>query len=146
VLSGFFSLETILTIALSSNTAISMIACGYEFFKVESIMNKNIERAIWKTFEVVAKTVARHPIKTYSAFIGTVVLGLHNPLWVDTAGTKHAVEAAGLTPVEVGGYRLLSCDARDRFRTGFTAINAKGQRVTGTVCSGFFKGNTLRFD
>ena len=80
------------------------------------------------------------------AFAVAAALVTHNPLWTDEAGTRHAVEQSGLTPVDVGGYRLMSCDSRDLYRTGFTALNARGERVSGTVCSGFFKGNTLSYD
>ena len=63
----------------------------------------------------------------------------------ERAATK-ALADAGLTPVKVGGYSFFSCGKDDTFATEFTAKNAKGQIVTGTVCSGWLKGKTIRFD
>jgi hypothetical protein len=64
----------------------------------------------------------------------------------DATTATRALENQGLTPVEVGGYAWLSCGKDDAFRTKFTATNVKGQTVTGAVCSGWFKGATIRFD
>ena len=52
----------------------------------------------------------------------------------------------GYTNIEAGGYGWLSCSEDDAFKTNFEAIAPNGKRVTGTVCSGWFKGATIRFD
>lgn len=57
-----------------------------------------------------------------------------------------AVEAMGMTEVTTTGYRVFGCSEDDNFHTGFEATNAKGQRVTGVVCSGILKGATVRLD
>ena len=57
-----------------------------------------------------------------------------------------AVEAMGLTDVKIEGMAVFGCSNDDNFRSRFSATNPKGQRVTGVVCGGFFKGSTVRFD
>lgn len=62
----------------------------------------------------------------------------------DTA--RRAAESSGLTEVQTTGYRVFGCSDDDTFHTGFTAKNANGKHVSGVVCSGWFKGATVRFD
>lgn len=65
----------------------------------------------------------------------------------DKKGATEALESSGLKPVDVGGYAWLSCDTdSDVFATKFTAVNATGQTVSGAVCSGWFKGKTIRYN
>ncbi len=52
-------------------------------------------------------------------------------------------ECDGYTDVQVHGWNLLGCGRDDSFTNGFEA-KKNGQRVTGYVCSGFFKGMTIR--
>ncbi len=52
----------------------------------------------------------------------------------------------GYTNIEAGGYGWLSCSEDDVFKTEFKATSPAGKTVTGTVCSGWFKGGTIRFD
>lgn len=56
-----------------------------------------------------------------------------------------ALKALGMTNIQYTGYSLFACSKDDTFHTGFTATNPQGQQVTGTVCSGVFKGATVRF-
>lgn len=64
----------------------------------------------------------------------------------DETGARHALRSAGLHPTEVGGYGWFGCDSKsDFFSTKFTAMNPEGELVSGVVCSGFFKGKTIRF-
>lgn len=60
--------------------------------------------------------------------------------------TRRVLEAQGFTRVEPGGYAWLDCSEKDVFRTRFTAQSPAGVQVTGAVCSGWFKNNTVRFD
>jgi hypothetical protein len=77
------------------------------------------------------------------ALIGLLMLGA----CTDQKGATHALQAAGLKPVKVGGYGFLACDGKsDTFATKFTAVNSQGQTVTGTVCGGWWKGKTIRYD
>lgn len=52
----------------------------------------------------------------------------------------------GYTDVETTGYNMFSCSEDDNFKTGFTATAPNGERVSGTVCEGLWKGKTVRFD
>lgn len=52
----------------------------------------------------------------------------------------------GYSSIEITGYRFLGCSDNDMFRTGFKAKSPTGSAVEGVVCSGIFKGATVRFD
>lgn len=52
---------------------------------------------------------------------------------------------AGFKDIQAGGYDLFACGKDDFFSTRFTATNPSGVKVNGVVCSGFFKGSTIRF-
>lgn len=69
-----------------------------------------------------------------------------NPLWVDPAGAAKTLDSVGFTNIETTGYGWFKCGKGDAWRTDFKAQNPNGKEVTGTVCSGFFKGSTVRFD
>ncbi len=53
---------------------------------------------------------------------------------------------AGYSQVDVSGWNFLACSEDDVFRIGFTALGPTGKSVSGTVCSGFLKGATIRLD
>lgn len=57
---------------------------------------------------------------------------------------RQVLEANGYTNVRTGGYGFFSCSDSDTFSTKFTATAPGGQTVTGVVCSGLLKGNTIR--
>lgn len=52
----------------------------------------------------------------------------------------------GYTDIELTGYSWFACGQDDAFSTGFVATSPAGKRVEGTVCAGWFKGATIRFD
>ena len=52
----------------------------------------------------------------------------------------------GYTDIRTDGYAWFACEDKDVFSTKFYAKSPSGQQVSGAVCSGFFKGNTIRFD
>lgn len=58
---------------------------------------------------------------------------------------EHALTSAGFTNIETHGYAFYGCGEKDEFKTKFTATNPQGKRVSGVVCSGWFKGGTIRF-
>lgn len=58
---------------------------------------------------------------------------------------RQVLEADGYTDVEITGYRPFKCSEDDNFNTGFKA-KKNGKVITGTVCGGFLKGNTIRVD
>ncbi len=62
----------------------------------------------------------------------------------DTA--RRVLMQQGYTEIEITGWSPFSCSQDDTFSTGFQAKSPAGLRVTGTVCSAFFKGATIRFD
>ena len=66
------------------------------------------------------------------------------PMNADKA--RRAVEAVGVTDVQINGIAILGCGEKDMFRSKFTGKDSKGNPVSGAVCGGFFKGATVRFD
>jgi hypothetical protein len=60
-----------------------------------------------------------------------------------TDATK-ALKGAGYTDINITGYAWFECGKDDTFATGFTATGPTGEHVEGAVCSGFFKGSTIR--
>ena len=64
----------------------------------------------------------------------------------DAPEAKRTLGAMGFKEVEVTGYNFFSCAKDDGWKTGFSAIAPSGDRVNGTVCSGAFKGATVRVD
>ena len=63
----------------------------------------------------------------------------------DKNTANKTLESAGFTDVKITGWNPLACGKDDTYATGFTAINPQGKVVEGTVCSGVFKGATIRF-
>lgn len=56
-----------------------------------------------------------------------------------------AIESQGMTHPTLGGHNMGACHDEETSRQ-FTATNAQGQRVSGTVCCGqFTKGCTIRW-
>jgi len=57
-----------------------------------------------------------------------------------------AVQAAGMTDVQITGVPIWGCGEEDTVRAKFEAKDRSGNRVTGVVCGGIFKGATVRVD
>jgi len=58
---------------------------------------------------------------------------------------REAIQSQGLTQPELHGHNLGACHESETSRQ-FTATNAQGHRVSGTVCCGqFTKGCTIRW-
>jgi hypothetical protein len=74
-----------------------------------------------------------------------VIFGAPVACTAPRSATKALVEA-GYSDVKITGFRYFSCDKDDWFHTGFSAKGPTGVPVTGTVCAGFLKGNTIRLD
>jgi len=64
---------------------------------------------------------------------------------VDDATAIRVAEANGLHDVKVGDYAMMSCGRGDDYRSHFTATNAEGRRVAGTICCGWMKDCTVRY-
>ena len=73
-----------------------------------------------------------------------VLLGLMVSACTSPDSAKRVLEAQGYTNIKTGGYAFFACSEDDTFATKFTATSVSGQVVTGAVCSGLFKGNTVR--
>lgn len=63
----------------------------------------------------------------------------------DQKTAKKTLENSRYTDIELGGYSFFGCSKEDTFSTKFTATNPNGVIVSGVVCSGWFKGGTIRF-
>lgn len=59
--------------------------------------------------------------------------------------SKKILSSMGYTDIQITGYVLMGCGERDVFHTGFTSKSPNGSSVEGVVCSGWFKGSTVRF-
>ena len=57
-----------------------------------------------------------------------------------------ALHTAGYSDTIITGWAWFECDKNDTFQFKFQAVGPTGQPATGAVCSGFFKGNTIRLD
>lgn len=65
----------------------------------------------------------------------------------DGPKAQKAVEGMGYTQVKTHGYSFFGCAQDDFVKTKFTAIDQRGQKVSGVFCSGLiFKGGTVRLD
>lgn len=62
----------------------------------------------------------------------------------DSDGAQKALSAAGYTDIKTHGYSVFGCGRDDDYSTTFTAKGPTGIEVSGVVCSGFFKGSTIR--
>lgn len=59
---------------------------------------------------------------------------------------RAVLSAQGYTQVEITGSRLFGCGREDVYRTGFRAVGPTGVPAQGVVCSGIFKGATVRIE
>lgn len=64
----------------------------------------------------------------------------------DKKGARKTLERNNYKVIEVGGYSWFGGGKDDVYKTEFKAIAPNGDTVTGTVTSGWFKGNTIRLD
>lgn len=65
----------------------------------------------------------------------------------DAPNATRVLTQNGYTDVAITGYKPFSCGDDYTFSTGFEATNiASKAHVTGTVCSGFLKGNSIKLD
>uniref|UniRef100_A0AB39AJQ4 Lipoprotein n=1 Tax=Vibrio phage P018-4 TaxID=3229728 RepID=A0AB39AJQ4_9CAUD len=64
----------------------------------------------------------------------------------DSGKATQTLKNQGYTNISIDGYAWFMCSEQDTFATKFYATSPNWTRVSGAVCSGLFKGNTLRFD
>lgn len=78
-------------------------------------------------------------------FISIAVIALNS--CTNEKSARKALLDSGYHPIEVGGYGWFDGSKDDVFKTRFKAYSPDSSRiVTGTVCSGWFKGSTVRLD
>ena len=58
---------------------------------------------------------------------------------------KKQLENQGYNKTIHNQYLLYQCDDKDNYSSGFTALDKKGNKVEGCICSGVLKGVTIRF-
>ena len=73
-----------------------------------------------------------------------VLLALALTGCTDPEGARRVLEVDGFTEIEMTGYKGWLCSDKDTFATGFRATK-NGRTISGAVCSGGFKGYTIRF-
>jgi hypothetical protein len=64
----------------------------------------------------------------------------------DEDGARRVLQQNGYKDITITGYRFGMGGEHDTYVTGFEATSPSGSRVSGAVCSGLFKGSTIRFD
>lgn len=65
----------------------------------------------------------------------------------DPKRATKALEGMGYTNITITGYSVFGCSDSEAMRTGFVATDQRGNRVTGTFCSGvLFKGGVVRLN
>ena len=65
---------------------------------------------------------------------------------VDPTDARRVLKSHGLSNIQIGGHSWFGCGRDDSFASVFTATDAKGAKVTGSICGGWLKGYTVRFD
>lgn len=64
----------------------------------------------------------------------------------DSSSANKALDDMGFKEVEITGWRWFGCGEDYMFHTGYRAKNPNSKVVTGTVCSGWLKGSSVKFD
>lgn len=62
----------------------------------------------------------------------------------DKKTAQRALEQQGYTNITLFGWTMFGCGNDDEFTTEFKATSPAGIAVEGVVCSGWFKGATIR--
>ena len=55
-----------------------------------------------------------------------------------------ALKMSGYSNIQLQGYAFFAC-SKNEYSRKFTAMNAKGEAVNGTICCGLWKNCTVRF-
>lgn len=63
----------------------------------------------------------------------------------DPQTTVRVLSNQGFTDIWVDGWSMFGCSRDDQWATKFRATAPNGKAVSGVVCSGIFKGATVRF-
>lgn len=82
--------------------------------------------------------------KKFAAVALVVTAGLTASGCTDPEVARNALDDAGYSDIQIGGYTAYGCSEDDAYHTEFTAKNIRGKSVSGVVCSGVMKGATIR--
>ncbi len=63
----------------------------------------------------------------------------------DAPNAERVLREQGYSAIKVTGYAAWMCSDKDTYATAFEAKSPAGIQVSGAVCSGWLKGNTIRF-
>lgn len=64
----------------------------------------------------------------------------------DEEHTVKTLKQAGFHDIKTQGFDMWACGKGDNYATKFVAKNAEGQTARGTVCCGWLKNCTIRFE
>lgn len=64
----------------------------------------------------------------------------------DEEGAEKVLKRSGYTSVDAGGYDFFNGSKDDVYVTKFKATAPNGERVSGVVTKGWFKGSTIRLN
>jgi hypothetical protein len=85
-------------------------------------------------------------IKRFKIFLFVAIVMLLTSGCSSHNDAVSALTAAGYTNIQTHGHAFFTCSEDDAFATEFTATGPNGQHASGAVCSGWFKGKTIRLD
>ena len=79
------------------------------------------------------------------ATLGFLTIGPWTSVKLKGDTAIRVLQSDGYTNIELTGYKWFTCGHDDTFSNGFKAVK-NGQTITGCVCSGWLKSNTIRID
>lgn len=74
------------------------------------------------------------------------MLGFVAACGVNPQEATRTLEAQGVTKVKITGFSWMGCGRDDDFASNWKGIGVNGRPISGSICSGWFKGYTVRFD
>jgi hypothetical protein len=80
------------------------------------------------------------------AFISAIALAASLSACTAPDRALRVLQDAGYSDITIAGYAWAACSEDDTFATRFSATGPSGRPASGAVCSGLFKGATIRLD
>lgn len=78
--------------------------------------------------------------------VGSILAFISMTGCTDEDGAYNLLMKEGYSDIHITGYEYFACSDSDKYRTGFTATNMKGNKVSGVVCCGYLKACTIRYN
>lgn len=103
-------------------------------------------RGLWERCWLFSRTKRRPMMSKRHIILAAAVAALLTAGCTNEKASIRVLESAGYTQIKMGGYGWFACGEDDIFATKFSAVGPNGHLVTGVVCAGWFKGNTIRID